>query len=225
VTIGDRDGVTEIVRVDGNVSPERCHEFIIETIVEDHENLDEWMRVSQGSAVGWAPLRNRVKAATDPAAFLKRLADDTDRLMGGDEQRTVRHASVEEKIEYAPTWFAQFLAKRQVWAWPARYNARMAYMYPSRFSPLIARMSVPGVRREFADSVFRYHQDQNHTGAVVSLQAFATVALCGNAWEVGNSPFRWYPLAAFKERAPNPKRKHVRNGMLSPVDFERQQKM
>lgn len=29
VTIGDRDGVTEIVRVDGNVSPERCHEFMV----------------------------------------------------------------------------------------------------------------------------------------------------------------------------------------------------
>lgn len=174
---------------------------IIETIVEDHEILDEWLRVSQGSAIGWARLRDSVRATTDAAAFLENLADETDRLMGDDEQRTVRHASVDEKIEYAPTWFAQFLAKRQVWAWPARYTARMMFMYPSRFTPLIARMSVSRDRRDFADSVFRYHQDQRHTGAVVSLQAFATAALCSNAWEMGNSPFRWYPLAAFKERA------------------------
>jgi hypothetical protein len=176
---------------------------IIATIVEDHESLDEWMRVSQGSAVGWGRLRNRIKSSTDTAAFLDKLADETDRLMGDDGQRTVRYANSDDKIEYAPTWFAQFLSKRKVWVWPARYSARIMFMYPSRFSPLIARMSVTNDRRDFADSVFRYHQDQRHTGAAVSLQAFAVAALCGNTWETGNSPFRWYPLVAFKERAPS----------------------
>jgi hypothetical protein len=174
---------------------------IIEVIVDDHENLDEWLLVSQGSAVGWAQLRNRIKTVTDAAAFLGGLADETDKLMGDDDQRTVRHASIDDKIVYAPTWFAQFLAKRRIWVWPARYTARMMFMYPARFSPLVARMSVLEDRRSFADSVLRYHQDQRHTGAVVSLQAFVTAALCGNAWEAGESPFRWYPLAAFKECA------------------------
>jgi len=181
--------------------PRASQKAIVETIVDDHENLDEWMLVSQGSAVGWAALRNRIKATTDVAAFLDGLADETDRLMGDDDQRTVRHADTEEKIQFAPTWFSQFLAKRKVWVWPARYSARMIYMYPSRFSPLIARMSVPAGCRAFADLVFRYYQDQRHTGAAVSLQAFAASALCGNAWDTDQGPFRWYPLVAFKERA------------------------
>ncbi|MDX8465659.1 VPA1269 family protein [Mesorhizobium sp. VK23B] len=176
---------------------------IIETIVDDHENLDEWMLVSQGTAVGWQRLRNSVKATADVAAFLDHLADEVDLLMGSDEQRTVRFANPDEKIEFAPTWFAQFLAKRKVWVWPARYAARMAFMYPTRFSPLIARMSVPAEQRDFADLVFRYHQNQRHTGAAVSLQAFATAALCGNAWDADLGSFRWYPLVAFKERATN----------------------
>ena len=34
-----------------------------------------------------------------------------------------------------------------------------------------------------------------------------------------------YEAAGYIEMFYNPKRKHARNGMLSPVDFERQQKM
>lgn len=64
-------------------------------------------------------------------------------------------------------------------------------------------MSVTAERRDFADFIFRYHQDQRHTGAAFSLQAFATAALCGNAWEANSDSFRWYPLVAFKECAPS----------------------
>lgn len=41
---------------------------IIETIVNDHDILDEWMLVSQGSSVGWAALQEAIKTTTNAAA-------------------------------------------------------------------------------------------------------------------------------------------------------------
>jgi len=64
-------------------------------------------------------------------------------------------------------------------------------------------MSVTAQHRTFADAVFRYHQGERHTGSAVSLQAFATAALCGNTWEADRESFNWYPMAAFKEKIPS----------------------
>ncbi|GAA2857848.1 hypothetical protein GGQ99_002332 [Aminobacter niigataensis] len=170
---------------------------LIDALV-DLEDVDEWMLVSQGSQVGWQELRKAVLSASDIRTFLSQLATDTDRLMGDDETRTVRFASANDKITFAPAWFAQWLARRGVWAWPARYVSRVMYLYPARFSPMATRMSVADHHRGFADLVFRYHQGQRNTGASMAIQAFVTAALCGNTWQ---DDFRWYPLAAFKEAA------------------------
>lgn len=171
-------------------------EDLIDALV-DLDDIDEWMLVSQGSEVGWSKLRKSVQGVDDVSAFLKELAVATESLMGEDDQRTVRHASADQKIQYAPSWFSQWLARRGIWAWPARYVARIMYLYPARFLPLATRLSVAAHHRDFADLVFRYHQGQRNTGASMAIQAFATSALCGNTWD---NEFRWYPLAAFKER-------------------------
>jgi hypothetical protein len=169
---------------------------LIEAIV-DIEDLDAWLMVSQGSTVGWKDLRTSLQQGTDPMAFLSELASMVDQLLGDNDALVKRHSG-EDKITFAPSWFGQFLARKGVWAWPARYVARIVYLYPSRFMPLVARMSVEKSCRDFADKVFRYHQDQRNTGAVQSLQVFAIAGLGGNAWEDGGSGFRWYPLASLK---------------------------
>lgn len=174
--------------------PRDAQKAIIEVIVDDHENIDEWMLVSQGSEVAWKALRTRVYEATDSAAFLEELAVDTDRAMGEREKRVVRHADPNEKIRFAPKWFSQFLAKRKIWVWPAKYSSTMIYLYPARFTPLIARMSVAAEHRDLADAVFRYHQGKGNTSSAVTLQAFATAALCGNTFETTRGSFNWYPV-------------------------------
>jgi hypothetical protein len=183
--------------------PREIQKAIIEAIVDDHQDIDGWMLVSQGSEVGWEGLRNRVHGTTDTAAFLEELAADTDRAMGERENRVVRHADPNDKIRFAPRWFSQFLAQRKIWVWPARYASTMIHLYPSRFTPLVARMSVSAEHRDLADAVFRYHQGKGNTASAVSLQAFATAALCGNTFETSRGPFNWYPMAAFKEKIPS----------------------
>ena len=169
---------------------------LIEAIV-DLEDVDTWLLVTQGSEVGWKSLSRSLSHATDAASFLNKLAAQVDRYMGSRESLVKRHSG-KAKIAFAPSWFGQFLARRGVWAWPARYLSRVTYLYPSRLAPLIARMSVEEPYRGFADKVFRYHQDQRNTGAVLSMQVFSIAGLAGNAWEDGGSGFRWYPLASLK---------------------------
>lgn len=170
---------------------------LIETII-DIEDLDTWLAVTQGSQVGWSDLRHSLRTATDSVAFLNDLAGKIDKYMGDREALVKRH-STEGKVTFAPSWFGQFLARKGIWAWPARYVSRIAHLYPSRLAPLITRMSVEQDYRELADKVFRYQQDQRHTGAATSMQVFAMAALAGNAWSEGGEPgFRWYPLLSFK---------------------------
>jgi hypothetical protein len=197
--------------------PRNAQKAIIEVILNEHENVDEWMLVTQGSEVGWDALRSSVLEATDAVAFLDQLAADTEREMGELEQRVVRHASAEEKIRFAPRWFSQFLAQRKIWVWPARYSSRIIYLYPARFVPLVGRMSVSPDHRDFADAVFRYHQGRGNTAAAMSLQAFATAALCGNTFEADQGSFNWYPMAAFKEKIPSLNAATVLSSSLNAV--------
>jgi hypothetical protein len=183
--------------------PRDAQKAIIEVIVDDHENIDEWMLVTQGSEVGWEYLRSGVQGTTDTRTFLEKLAADTDRAMGERENLVVRHADPNEKIRYAPRWFSQFLAKRKIWVWPARYVSRVIHLYPARFTPLVARMSVSAQHGGLADVVFRYHQGKGNTSSAVALQAFAAAALCGNTFETGRGSFNWFPMAAFKEKIPS----------------------
>lgn len=170
---------------------------LIEAIV-DMDDIDGWLAVTQGSQVGWGDLRDGIVAATDPAAFLHNLAEQVEKHMG-DRAALVKRHSGEGKITFAPSWFGQFLARKGVWAWPARYVSRIAYLYPARLAPLITRMSVETDYRQLADKVFRYQQDQRNTGAVHSMQVFAMAGLAGNAWSGGGEPgFRWFPLLSFK---------------------------
>ncbi|MBP0438054.1 VPA1269 family protein [Tianweitania sediminis] len=202
---------TRIVRGNGSVEDyalamtrEQQRAFI-DAVVEI-EDVDEWLLTAQGSRAGWSDIQASLRKATDSLQFLNVLAEQVDRFMGDPDVRTKRHASIEEKIVYAPSWFAQFLAKRGIWLWPARYVARIVYLYPARLIPLVSRLSVPDRYRELADKVFRYHQDQRHSGAVLSLQAFTIAGLAGNTWSEttpglsGSDPgdYRWYPLSCFK---------------------------
>jgi hypothetical protein len=179
--------------------PLKAQKAIVEAIV-DHENIDDWMLVSQDSEVAWEALRTGVQQTDDSVAFLEQLAADTERAMEKQEKRVEKAGS---KRKFAPRWFSQFLAKRKIWVWPAKYSSTIIYLYPARFTPLVARMSVAPEHRDFADAVFRYHQGKGNTGAAVSVQAFATAALCGNTWEAGQKSFHWYPMAAFKEKIPS----------------------
>lgn len=149
--------------------------------------------------MGWKVLHDRLKSATDVGTFLDYLADETGKLMGKSGERIVRHADLDDRIRFAPTWFSQFLARRKLWVWPARYISRVMNMYPVRYLPLAPRLSVAHGFRGLADHVFRYHQNQRHTGSVYSLQVFTAAGLCGNTWEPTAGPLRWYPLVAFKE--------------------------
>jgi hypothetical protein len=171
---------------------------LIEALI-DTDDIDSWLLVSQGSSVGWRGLNTSLTDAADAAVFLHELAEATERLMGDRDRRTKRHANPSELILFSPAWFSQYLAKRGIWVWPARYVTRVLYLYPSRLLPLLTRVSVGKEKRQFADEVFQYHQDQRNTGASVSIQAFAAAALCANTWRDHEDGFRWYPLAAFKE--------------------------
>lgn len=115
-----------------------------------------------------------------------------------DEKVLVKRHTSEEKVTFAPSWFAQFLARKRIWAWPFKYLSRISYLYPARLAPLTTRMSVEKPYRDLADRIFRYHQDQRHTGANLSMQVFTIAALAGNTWSGDSDGFRWYPLAAFK---------------------------
>ncbi|MCO6388937.1 VPA1269 family protein [Aliihoeflea sp. 40Bstr573] len=171
---------------------------LIEAIVNQGD-IDDWMVVSQGSTVGWRELREKVARADDVFSFLSYLAGKVDRWMGDTAVRVRRSLKPEEAVEFAHGWFAQYLARRGIWIWPARYVGRIIYLYPSRYLPLATRMSVGRDRREFADFVYRFHQTKRHQTASMTIQAFAMSALAGNTWLSEDSPFRWYPLAAFKE--------------------------
>lgn len=171
---------------------------VIDTIVHQHEDLDAWMPVRPGMSVGWLGLKARVAKAEDVAAFLAGLAEDVDLHMGKDESV----GTAETPVEYAPSWFAQYLAARGIWVWPPRYVSALANLYPRRLSPLMVTMSVAADVRPLAEAVFRFHQDKRNTGSGVACQAFAMAALAGNTWELKNGALRWYPLVAFKERMP-----------------------
>jgi hypothetical protein len=171
---------------------------LIEAIVKI-EDIDEWMLVSQGSSVRWRELREEVARADDVYRFLTYLADKVDRWMGDAALRDRESNKREEAVEYAHGWFAQYLARRGIWVWPARYVSRIMYLYPSRYLPLATRMSVGRDCREFADFVYRFHQGKRQQSQSMTIQAFVVSALSGNTWQSEGTPFRWYPLAAFKE--------------------------
>lgn len=171
---------------------------LIEAIVKQGD-IDEWMVVSQGSTVRWRELREKVARADDVFSFLSYLAEKVDRWMGDTVVRVKRSIKPEEAVEFAHGWFAQYLARRGIWVWPARYVGRIIYLFPSRYLPLATRMSVGRDCREFADFVYRFHQGKRQQSESMTIQAFVMSALSGNTWQSEGSPFRWYPLAAFKE--------------------------
>jgi hypothetical protein len=194
---------TRVIRGEGSIEDyalamTREQQLALIDVIVDLEDVDKWMALSQGSQIGWRELRMSVHTAVDPVAFLNELAARVDKHLGDNEALVKRHAG-EGKITFAPSWFAQFLARKQVWAWPARYVSRIIHLYPARLQPLVTRMSVEKEYRPLADRVFRYHQDQRNTGAALSIQVFAMAALAGNAWsDGGEAGFRWYPLLSFK---------------------------
>jgi hypothetical protein len=93
----------------------------------------------------------------------------------------------------------------------------MIYLYPARLTPLVARMSVSVEHQDLADAVFRYHQGKGNTASAVSLQAFATAALCGNTFETARGSFNWYPMAAFKEKIPSMNAPNLLSSSLNAV--------
>ena len=115
---------TRVIRGEGSIEDyalamTREQQLALIDVIVDLEDVDKWMALSQGSQIGWRELRMSVHTAVDPVAFLNELAARVDKHLGDNEALVKRHAG-EGKITFAPSWFAQFLARKQVWAWPAR---------------------------------------------------------------------------------------------------------
>lgn len=85
--------------------------------------------------------------------------------------------------DYAPIWFAQFLARKGVWLLPVKWIGEVRRFYPTRLRPLLAWMSVPPECLDIADAIAGLERVQKqHSSMKIALSVLAVTALSSDIW-------------------------------------------